>query len=72
MELENRYFIFKITDARAALTEAECEIADIIYAKVREYRRSKGEPEFGCLCIENDWPEYEPTLKLLSDRVDTE
>lgn len=72
MELESRYYVLKITDAKAALTPAECGIADIIYTKVQEYRRDAGKTDFSCLCIEKDWPEYEPTLKLLSERVDSQ
>ena len=71
MELETRYYVIKISDARKYLTEIECEIADGIYAKVYNAREAAGKSSLECLCIEKDWPEYEPTLKLLSDRVDS-
>lgn len=72
MELEQRYHVIKIADADLSLTTAEKSILKTIMNKVADGRKNAGKPPLHCLCIEGDWPEYEPALKLISDRVDLE
>jgi hypothetical protein len=62
MELEERYIVFKIK----RLTEGErARLEDFIY-----WNNIESACYVPCLVIEKDWPEYEPTLALLSERVD--
>ena len=73
MELEDRYLVIKRKDIAPALTMDEMDHLDILCEKINLSRlqREKKLP-VESIVIEKDWPEYEPTLKLLSARVDGE
>lgn len=62
MELENRYIVFK----KNRMSYDEMRMVDAIADAL------KGDVVVDCLVIEEDWPEYEPALKMLSARVDRE
>jgi hypothetical protein len=69
---ENRYVVFKATDLQAVgLTEAELNFLKAINSKVDQYRIESGKPDFQCVVVEKDWPEYEPTWKAIENRVNT-
>ncbi len=73
MKLENRYLVLKRADIDKYLTqEAKEEIENIVMAlsiaKQPDFDTGVN-AEVSCVVIESHWPEYEPTLKLLSDRV---
>lgn len=71
MELEHRYIVFKVSDVDELDTSYLNTLAHL-EELVEEKRREAGKaPLFG-LFIERDWPEYEPTLRMLSARVDGE
>lgn len=70
MELENRYHVIKISDADKYLSAAEyCTLA-MLLEKVSEARKADKKPELSGIFIEQDWPEYLPTFRLLERRVD--
>lgn len=72
MELEQRYIIFKLSDIRE-LDEDEAwvmNILDEVAETVAQVRQDASKPPLQAVVIEHDWPEYEPTLALLSARVD--
>lgn len=72
MKLEQRYIILKQTDLdRAPLTDHMREMLEVICANVTIARIDAGKTmRLEAVVIEKDWPEYEPTLALLSARVD--
>lgn len=72
MQLENRYLAIKRKDLEKHLNALEQHILYKLADKVAQERRKEGRREFFGLFIEDDWPEYQPTLAALSKRVDTE
>jgi hypothetical protein len=73
MKLEQRYVVLKIKDIQRYIPEYKWKLMrELICDDIEKKRREDGRPDFDCICIEKDWPEYEPTLKLLSERVDKE
>ena len=43
-----------------------------IMDKVDDIRYEQGKPRLKCVCVESDWPEYEPVWKMLEERVTNE
>ena len=72
MERYNKYLVLKWADIYNSFDKAEVEILRSLLNKANEYRESINKGVIECVVIESDWPEYEPTWKLLSDRVDSE
>lgn len=70
MKRENRYLVIKHKDAARYLTETEQRILNTIAARVHEGRDLDGKPDFECVVVEHDWPEYEPTWAMIAGRVD--
>lgn len=74
MELENRYFVVKITDFdRSFAMDTEAGFFEVL-DKVFRCRQIRGKPPLEGIFIERDWPEYEPTKAALLARIngDTE
>ncbi|MBV8248471.1 MAG: hypothetical protein JO200_08460 [Comamonas sp.] len=68
--LEPRYFVWKCSDMVAAgLTDQELDQLNAICAKVDAARAAAGKPDLECVVVEKDWPEYEPALKAIQQRV---
>ena len=74
MERENRYLVIKRSDLEATkskVTAAEfetfCHVCEMV-----EATRIVGLKKLALVCVvvEHDWPEYEPTWKAISERVD--
>lgn len=70
MKLEKRYIVLKIKDVLSTLTPKQQDDLDRMCFQINLNRESRGRSPVDSLVIEKDWPEYEPTLKLLSERVD--
>ncbi len=71
--LEPRYVVLKIKDINRYIPNYKWQLMqEMICDVIEEKRAIDGRPPFECICIEKDWPEYEPTLKMLSERVDKE
>ena len=67
---EDRYIVLKRREIRNALTDLEREILISICDKIHDYRcRIMEKPPLECVVVENDWPEYEPTWKVIEKRV---
>jgi hypothetical protein len=79
MELENRYFVIKLSDldGRDFYFAEKCNcmyrrgLAQI-KGTTERFRAHRGSPPLDCIVIEKDWPEYEAVLSMLSKRVDAE
>lgn len=73
MKLEEKYLILKWEDISNTLRrDQRIALSDII-TSISVYRALKNkDPDPQFLCIRDTWPEYKPTLKLLSERVDNE
>lgn len=70
MKREHRYIVFKLTDARQALTPDEMRQLDALADKVAHYRNATLRLPLECVVVESDWPEYEPTWAAIEARVD--
>lgn len=70
MQLELRYRVFKIKDIEAYLTIDEQELLDDLGRKLNRHRLLDRKEILQGLFVERDWPEYEPTLQAIADRVD--
>lgn len=66
---EPRYYVVKMRDAGAALTQAEAAIFKTIYAKVEQWRISHGKTRLQGVMVEYDWPEFEPVWKMIEQRT---
>lgn len=71
-EREVRYSVFKWKDVLRALNPEERRMFAALEEKLAEYRTSIGKPPLVCVCVESDWPEYEPTWKAIEERVKEE
>ena len=63
MNLEERYYVIKKSDCSE-------ETQKFVSGVAGDIRKVTGKPPLECLVIEKDWPEYEPALRMLLDRVD--
>jgi hypothetical protein len=71
MILEKRYVVIKIKDIEKYVPGYKWKLMqEMICEDIEKKRALEGKPPVECICIERDWPEYEPVLKMLSDRVD--
>lgn len=68
-ELEDRYLVLKLSDVREALDTKSKNILLGLTREVFYHRVLAGKEDLKAIVIEDDWPEYEPTKKLLLDRV---
>jgi hypothetical protein len=71
VKLEDRYIVLKRSDVARLHKIRQFQLGWVLtdLAEVRLDRRAQA-LEVECVVIEKDWPEYEPTLKLLASRVD--
>lgn len=70
---EPRYVVFKATDLQAVgLSQAELDLLKDLNAKIDRYRQDAGKSYLECVVVEQDWPEYEPTLRAIEQRVRAE
>lgn len=72
MKFEIRYTVLKNKDIDKYLNPKQITQLNSICDIVEEGRKKEGRDNFGCLVIEKDWPEFGPTLRSLSMRVDIE
>lgn len=70
-ELEQRYIVLKISDLEL-LKNGQIETVLNAVRLVDKARKKAGKGKLEGLFIENDWPEYGPSLELLSRRVNGE
>ena len=66
---EPRYIVLKKTDVDK-LPIVWWDTLRMCLIELGRIRESEGKSPLEALVIEKDWPEYEPTLELLSKRVD--
>lgn len=66
---EQRYVVVKTKDANTYLTTGEKMQLEAITAKIALGRRIDGKRDLECVCIESDWPEYEPTWAAIEARM---
>jgi hypothetical protein len=69
---EERYIVFKIKDLANCLSSDERHQLDAIRQRINDYRIHNGKQVLECAVVESDWPEFEPTWKMVSERVDME
>ena len=69
---EHRYIVLKIADMNAALHEAERAILGTLLDRTEMHRHHQGKRPLRCVVVEHDWPEFEPTWKMIEDRVQQE
>lgn len=69
VNLTKRYVVLKDTDIFNSLSFDELSQFFKICEKVNAHRQQRGASEFNGLVIEEDWPEFDPTVELLSKRI---
>lgn len=69
---ESRYFVLKSADAKAALTQTDQEILDILCDKVARWRSSHGKANLSGVFVEHDWPEHDGVWAAIEQRVSGE
>ena len=72
MQIEHRYFVAKVKDVDKYLTNEDKRMFGYLLNKIEDGRIADGKDRVLGMFIEEDWPEYEKALKMLSDRVDAE
>ena len=68
-ELEYRYMVIKVCDAREYLDAQDQHLLDEIAYRVELGRIQAGKEPLECVVVERDWPEYEPTWAAIEARV---
>ena len=71
-KLETRYFILKIEDVFQYCTQEQLDILINILNTISTARKSRGKEDLYGVFIRDTWPEFEPTVKLLLQRIDKE
>jgi len=69
--LERKYIVIKIEDACRLSDYYYNQLANIL-AIVEQERSIQGKEPLRGIFISEKWPEYEPTVALLADRVNKE
>lgn len=67
--LDARYIVIKRKDFEDYLTQEERDDITHALTMVDNMRTKEGRKSLEALVVEKDWPEYEPTLKALEERV---
>lgn len=58
---ETRYYVAKIRDVDAALTDPEKQQLQNLLSKVDFHRINSGKTTLECVVVESDWPNYQST-----------
>ncbi len=66
---EERYIVFKLSDVEEHFTPGERQQLARLAEVQRVGRSEAGKPPLECVVVEADWPEYEPTWKVIEARV---
>lgn len=74
MKREERYIVIKQSDLDAAVAAgylSAIELAALAHIRnnVDRVRYERRKEPLACVCVESDWPEYEPVWKMIEDRV---
>lgn len=70
-KLDQRYMVIKHTDVFALPDHDQIVVRQLIEVLGGILDRNQS-PMRECLVLESDWPEYQPALKALEDRVNAE
>lgn len=68
MKLEKRYYVAKLSDLKE-LTPEDLKTFNKICTKIEIGRGINGKKPFDAIVIENDWPEYDKVLEMLTSRI---
>lgn len=68
MKLEKRYYVAKLSDLKE-LTPEDLKTFNEICTKIEIGRGINGKKLFDAIVIENDWPEYDKVLEMLTSRI---
>lgn len=71
MMLEDRYIVLKRKDLLRMPKHLMKALEEIVHRAAFE-RQERGVPPLWCLCIEDDWPEFQPFTRALKERIDRE
>lgn len=71
-QIEDRYLVAKITDCENTLSDIEFSWLLELLSKIHQRRLEENRGKLQCLVIECDWPEYEPAVEMLRERVNNE
>lgn len=70
---EERYLVLKLNDIQGALSPREKEILIKLEETINLYRKTiKAKPPVNCVVVEDGWPIYEQTWKMIEDWVNEE
>lgn len=69
MEREERYQVVKRSDVLSYLTDIERTQLAILHGVISEGRAKDGKRPLNCVCVEEDWPEYESVWQMLEARI---
>lgn len=69
---EPRYIVLKSTDVKAALTQTDQEILEILCDKVARWRISHDKANLSGVFVEHDWPEHDGVWAAIEQRVSGE
>lgn len=71
MMLEDRYIVLKRKDLLRMPKHLMKALEEIEHRAAFE-RQERGVPPLWCLCIEDDWPEFQPFTRILRERIERE
>lgn len=69
--LERRYIVIKLGDARNLSAYYQDQLTNIL-GIIEQERAVRGKDPLRGIFINSEWPEYEPTVKLLAERIEKE
>lgn len=71
-ERENRYVVMKTKDILRYLNAEDLAALRRMDDKINDGRIARGALPLCVVCIESDWPEYEPVWEMIRRRVQGE
>ena len=70
MQRESRYLMAKLKDITKYLSDDDASNLIGLVKKVDQGREHDGKRPLQCVCVEDDWPEYEEVWAMIAARVD--
>lgn len=72
MKRENRFLVLKHADIQTYLNSDDAKQLYELAEYIRAARINEDKRDDKFVCVADDWPEYEPTWKLIEARVKVE
>lgn len=67
---EHRYVVLKVSDIQKYLSYDDEDALEDLCGIIASGRERDGKAPLNCVCVKDDWPEYEAVWDMIEKRVD--